>query len=574
MSRLDRFPTRNTEYQSILTQDHPVSADPARIGGEPVDRLSHCAIAYLVFPFLLFFPWVFQPLVGIPLALTTLIGCWYLLGKPEPSSETLSRPILLACAFIAVIWVSFGGAGHIVYANTIDWMVRDALLRDLIQASGLPAYDFGGEMYLLRAPLAYNLPAALAGKATGLQIADKLLWAWTALGTFLFLALLPFKGKLTPKLALIMLVPVIFSGMDIIGFMFPDFDMVAFPLPFTKLDWWLRAPPRVAYFSNTTQIFWSPHHVLPGWIAAALLYRHYESSSATRIAPVVLAVLPLWSPLTWLGVIPLFLLPILRKQNLRFTNRELLGALLLAPGALLAILYLTLSASNVAFGPTFVDATNNMTFAQLTNFGKVVWYVVSYSFFIFVEFVILALLVRHAIPGRLFFASIAVLCALPLISLGPYNDLAMRASIPALAMLCIATINFLQSPAARAKPIRLVALVLVLAAGAFTPYFEFYRAVTRTPWSIVEDQNLADVLHGSPEPHYMVRHEANFLAPLMRDATVIPGALDYSRLCVGRHPAIKARKPVTPAAQRGQLIPLGAFRKPAVEDAESGMSSR
>lgn len=557
-----------------MTQDHPASADPARIGGEPVDRLSHCAIAYLVFPYLLFFPWIFQPLVGIPLTLTTLIGCWYLLGKPAPSSETVSRPILAACAIIAVIWVSFGGAGHIVYANTIDWMVRDALLRDLIHASGLPAYDFGGEMYLLRAPLAYNLPAALAGKATGLQIADKLLWAWTALGTLLFLALLPFKGKLTPKLALIMLVPVIFSGMDIIGFMFPDFHMAAFPLPFTKLDWWLRAPPRVAFFSNTTQIFWSPHHVLPGWIAAALLYRHYASASATRIAPVVLAVLPLWSPLTWLGVIPLYLLPFLRKQNLPFTNRELIGVLLLAPGALLAILYLTLSAANVGFGPTFIDATNNMTFAQLTTFGKVVWYVISYSFFILVEFVILALLVRHAIPGRLFFASIAVLCTLPLISLGPYNDLAMRASIPALTMLCIAAINFLQSPAARAEPIRLVALVLVLAAGAFTPYFEFYRAVTRTPWSIVEDQNLADVLHGSPEPHYMVRHEANILAPLMRDPTVIPGALDYLRLCTRLHPAIKARKPVTPAAQRGQIIPLGAFRKPAVEDAGAGTSSR
>jgi hypothetical protein len=522
----------------------------------PIDWLSYCAIGYLIFPCLLFFLWFFQPVPGLMLAATTVLGCWFLLGKPAALPSAIARPVLIAAAIIATAWVSFGGAGHFVYANTIDWMVRDALLRDLILASGLPAYDFGGDVYLLRAPLAYNLPAAIAGKLTGLYVADKLLWAWTALGTFLFLALLPFKGKLTAKLAIVMAVPVIFSGMDIVGFMFPDFHWAAFPLPHTKLDWWLRAPPRVAYFANTTQIFWSPHHVIPGWIATALLYKHFESSSVTRIAPIAFVALPLWSPLTWLGLIPLLALPFLRRQNLLFTRKEVAGMLILTPGAIAAILYLTLGAGSVDFGPTFVDATNNMTFDKLTTTGKVVWYVVSYSFFIAVEFAVLALLVRHAIPTPLFYTSVAVLSILPLISLGPYNDLAMRASIPALTMLCIATIRFLQSTEARIGSLRLWSVILVLSIGAFTPYFEFYRVLTRIPWKIVESQNLVDVMYGSPEPHYMIPKKANFLAPLMRGDTVIPGALDYSRLCTSRHPELTARRAVTPAAQRGSLISL------------------
>lgn len=537
---------------------------PIQIRRAPIDWLSYCAIGYLIFPCLLFFLWFFQPLLGFMLAATTVVGCWFLLDKPATLPSAVARPVLIAAAIIAIAWVSFGGAGHFVYANTIDWMVRDALLRDLILASGLPSYDFGGDVYLLRAPLAYTLPAAIAGKLTGLFVADKLLWAWTALGTFLFLALLPFTGKLTPKLAMVMAVPVIFSGMDIVGFMFPDFHWAAFPLPHTKLDWWLKAPPRVAYFANTTQIFWSPHHVIPGWIATALLYKHFETPAVTRIAPIAFVTLPLWSPLTWLGLIPLLALPFLRRQNLLFTRKELAGMLILAPGTIAAILYLTLGAGSVDFGPTFVDATNNKTFEALTTTGKIVWYAVSYSFFIVVEFVVLALLVRNAIPTPLFYTSVAILSILPLISLGPYNDLAMRASIPALTLLCIATIRFLQSANARIGSLRLWSVILVLSIGAITPYFEFYRILTRTPWRIVDSQNLVDVMHGSPEPHYMIPKKANFLAPLMRDDTVIPESLDYSRLCTGRHPEITTRKAMTPAAQRGPLMStelLGRLKK-------------
>ena len=72
----------------------------------------------------------------------------------------------------------------------------------------------------------------------------------------------------------------------------------------------------------------------------------------------------------------------------------------------------------------------------------------------------------------------------------------------------------------------------------------------------MESQNLVDVMYGSPEPHYMIPKKANFLAPLMRGDTVIPGALDYSRLCTSRHPELTARRAVTPAAQRGSLISL------------------
>lgn len=527
-----------------------------------IDTLSRIAIGYLVLPGLIFLLWFFKPWIGLPLAAMTIAGCWYLIGKPGGGPAATSWPMLAAFGLIAAGWSYFGGAGHFVYANSIDWMVRDALLHDLIVGNGLPAYDFGGEEnYILRAPLAYDLPAAVAGKITGLYLADKILWAWTAAGTFLFLALLPIKGKLSARLVVAMIIPVIFGGADIVGFMFPDFHWGALPFPHTKLDWWLLAPPRVAYFAHTTQLFWSPHHVIPGWLATALLYRHFQNQSATRIAMVCFVALPLWSPLTWLGAIPLLALPFLRRENLYFSWKEKAGILALAPGFLVTILYLTLSAGNIEFGPTYLDATRNLQFAALTTTGKTIWYAVSYLFFVIIEFGILAILVRGTVHGRLFYTSLAILLMLPTISLGPFNDLAMRASIPSLTILCIAAIRFVQSPDVPGNSIRLWGLYILLAFSSVTSCFELYRATTRSHWQIHEEQNLVDVLHGSPEPHYMIRNSANFLGPLMRETSIIPNSLDYSLLCKPRHPAIMARKPFPPGLQRGALIPHDLFRK-------------
>jgi len=527
---------------------------------KPIDSLSGCAIAYLILPIIGFFLWFFEPAYGILLTFATLFGLWHLVGWPLSSPTSISRPVVMGLGSIAIIWTAFGGAGHFFYANSIDWMVRDALLHDLILAEGLPAYRFGGdETYILRAPLAYDLPAAAAGRIVGLYFADKLLWAWTATGTFLFLALLPFESKLSLRLAAAMVIPVVFSGMDIVGFMFPDYHWGAFPFFHAKLDWWLLAPPRVAYFANTTQLFWSPHHVIPGWLAAALLYRHFGSARATRIAIILAFAIPLWSPLTWLGAIPLLALTFIRREYRLFSLKERIGILALIPGAIIIILYLTLNATNIEFGATFDDATRNGQFAALSTTGKIVWYFVSYSFFLVVEFVVLAMLVRGAMAKVLFYASIAILALLPSISIGPYNDLAMRASIPALTLLCIATVRFVQSPDISGSGIRLWTVYLVLALGSVTAFFEFYRASTRPQWDIVESQNLVDVLHGSPEPHYMVKKDANFLGPIMRETSTIPRSLDYFYLCQPRHPEILARKPIAPGRQRGPLIPLGPF---------------
>jgi len=78
--------------------------------------------------------------------------------------------------------------------------VRDAVLHDLVASPWPVGYGtFDGQDTVLRAPVAFYMPAALVGKWGGLHAADAAMGLWTALGASLFLlqvlSLIPPRGK-------------------------------------------------------------------------------------------------------------------------------------------------------------------------------------------------------------------------------------------------------------------------------------------------------------------------------------------------------------------------------------------
>jgi len=91
------------------------------------------------------------------------------------------------------------------------------VLRDLTVVSWPPSYGVPeGLDLILRAPVAYYLPAATLGKWLGVHWADKLLLAWTGLGVLLFFQLLPLSRQ-PLRWALGLASVVLFSGLDIVG---------------------------------------------------------------------------------------------------------------------------------------------------------------------------------------------------------------------------------------------------------------------------------------------------------------------------------------------------------------------
>jgi hypothetical protein len=465
-------------------------------GSTPLDKLAFLSMFYLGMPLAFFFGGWLKISVGIVLLFALMLG-FILLWRICRIGTVPFRFEWIHLVFlgVAIVWVSFGGAGHFLYANRFDWSLRDAVLRDLTVAIWPPGYDVGGTvLWILRCPVGYFLPAAVAGKIFGLSCADTFLWIWTLLGIWIFLSLLPINTRHLGRISLAILIVVLFSGMDILGWWIL---YKTNPPIYKHIEWWADL---FQYSSNTTLLFWTPNHALPGWIAAALFWRHWKTDGFISIAPLLLALLPLWSPFPIIGMLPfclLLLVRLIRENKWRTIHWPLLGISVLLVAVVGA--FLSNDIGNIPGG----SALNQIALSD---------FFVRYALFALLEFAILSGLIWIFIRSQFLLSAVAVLLLLPFIQFGPSNDLAMRASIPALMFICISTIVVVQQPLKGNCKI-FIPLVIVLLLGAITPAHEFYRAAVLPSWK----PSLTANIMTAPPAHYVARVTSNWRRYVFRD---------------------------------------------------------
>jgi len=453
-----------------------------------IDGLAFGSLLYLTLPTLIFFIGFFRPVFGILLAALTVIGLVYVFKLRTGDWRLISLRRFAIIIGVALIWTSLGGAGHFFYANS-DWVVRDAVLRDLVVSDWPPTYGKIGDFSLiLRAPIAYFMPAAVLGKVFGVAHADFFLWLWTVMGVALFLALLPLPTRSPFRLGAAVLVVILFSGMDIIGIVATGQPM---PSLTSHIEWWAHL---FQYSSNTTLLFWVPNHAIPAWIAAALFFRHWRNRAFPAFAPIMLAALPLWSPFALIGIAPLMLLPAALTIRQKTWSQLRIPYLLPAVGVLLiTALYLTLNVHQI---PSKL---------MLPQSGGPSYFFLVYTIFVILEFAVLALVLWRLQPDSPLLVSIVILLLLPLWSFGPGNDFVMRASVPALTILCITVLLCFDRNIFQTNRIDALALVLILALGAETPIHEIFRSLAIERWQPDTEHSLLDTQHGTPPPHYVGR---------------------------------------------------------------------
>lgn len=474
----------------------------------PIDRISVIALIYLGLPTLLFIVGWLKPVFSLILLIVFSTGFLTATKEKIKSLKTWQplRNIKTTAIIIifSVAWTYFGGAGHFVYAN-FDWLTRDAVLRDLTVTEWPPAYGSDGIFnYILRAPVGYFLPAAMLGKWVGLAWADKLLWLWTAIGVSIFMLLLPIRQTTIFRVTTTVLTVVFFSGLDVIGWAIVSGDI---PNAGQHLEWWAHS---FQYSANSTQLFWVPNHALPAWIGSALFYRHWRHSSFPAFAPMLLAAIPLWSPFAALGLAPFYLLLASRLINQRDTRILKICTLLPALGILMVcVRYLTLDIGTVPAR------------TALTSGSDIFSFIFQYSIFVLLEFGIIAALIYNKEQKLIFTTAAITLLLLPFFRMGPGNDLVMRSSIPSLAMLCILTLEYINS--INFKKWKSASLILFLCIGAVTPAQEFIRAITEPSWAPRLNANLIEASGGQLPPHYGARLNQPGLNWLMNAPSNVPG---------------------------------------------------
>ena len=473
----------------------------------PIDSLSVAALVYLALPNFLFFlgwlRWPFAIFFSLLVASALVVAFdWRLVVWQLPHRRTAALTIVAA----ALIWCAFGGAGHFS-AATIDWTVRDAVLGDLVYGEWPVSYaEKDGIHYILRSAIGYFLPAAALAKVAGIQLADLALYLWTVLGTALFLLSLPLPRQTVLRLVFLLLLVVMFSGMDLLGVVSYQGDWPEFP---GRLEWWTQ----FSYSSLSGQLFWAPNHVLPIWLASSLFYRHWHNPEFPPLALLLVAMLPIWTPFALPGLAPFLLL-----AGLQFyvSGRRQLPRLPLLSAILVVALmgrFLTLNIGDISTTSSIHRAPDAET------------YLLSYVSFVLLEFGALALALslrlRHS-QGILWIAA-STLALLPFVVFGPSNDLLLRASVPSLIMLMILTLTLFQSGShASAHDSMPWLIVIILSIGAFTPLHEIGRATTVRRWQPNYEPTLIDQQGGAFPAHYVGRLDRADLRLLLRDPAIVP----------------------------------------------------
>lgn len=473
----------------------------AAVARDGADRTVHTAgvliLAWLALPNLIFLAgWLrleygWTAALGLALALA-----WSARGRCALPGPRMALLIGLACA---VPWVVLSGIGHLVYANQ-DWLVRDAVLLDLVMRPWPVVYHAVGEQgdLLLRAPIGFYLPAAALGKLGGMGLAGVAFFFWCLFGVVLSLWLVARRAATPREMLVRVLVFVFFSGMDGIGTLLRG----QMPTLGSHIEWWAGL---FQYSSHTTQLFWVPNHALPGWLAIGWLLSTRIERLPIGMAVALLACVPLWSPLTAIGIAPFFTLAIVLRLRAAGWNWRLLvlpDALLIAGIACALVFpYLLLSGQAMPMG-SILEA-----YPQ-AGMGR---FVMRYAEFVVLEFLVLGvLLLLHFRRDAMLIAALAVLLVLPLIHFGPYNDLVMRASIPALAVLAIrlgdwfgpAWTSTAAAAGERQEDPRASLAMLVFAVGVFTPLLELSRPLVAPAWDFDLTRNLIRATNGVA-PHYL-----------------------------------------------------------------------
>lgn len=463
-------------------------------------------LAYLALPNLIFMAGWLRPEFGWPAALAVALACG-LLGRgawrpawPAGAPGAVGR--LAQAGAWALVWLLLSGTGHLVYANS-DWLVRDAVLADLIGAPWPVVYhsvaNFGD--LLLRAPLGIYLPAALVGKLLGPDAGLVAFFLWCLLGLALVTALLARGATSQREVASRLLVFVLFSGMDIVGSVLSK----QLPVMGGHIEWWAGL---FQYSSHTTQLFWVPNHALPGWLVVAWLLGMKRGALPTGLALALIACVPLWSPLTAIGLAPLLLvagIDALRAQGARA---------LLQPAGLVVALVL----AGLVF-PYLLLAGQALPFTMATGHAPPTYFWERYVEFVLLEFLPLGvLLLLRDRRDPLVWTAVLVLLLLPLVRFGPYNDLAMRASIPALAVLAIRMGTWFAerwSQPGGAEDTRASFAMLLFAIGALTPLLEFSRVLVLSPWAFNPQRSVIATTGGNA-PHYLAPVDQEWVRRMLR----------------------------------------------------------
>jgi len=497
--------------------------------------LFYASIAYLALPLFLFFPGYLQWYLALGMEGFLAFGLFYgvkavrqsrkrVVLQANSSQVILTAPQIFLLLVVVLGWMLVSGVGGYGFQDE-DWVKHNAVLHDLIHSPWPLSYaapteqlPLSSDAKMARFPLvyyvAYYLPAAMIGKFAGWFWAQQFLFLWTYLGVCL--ALLWFLVLVGRSTWPVLLLFVVFSGLDSVGLSLIRI-LLHQPLLIRHWDQIELWSGNWQYSANTSLVFWVPNQAISGWMISAMLLYLLRVATLRSTILFYISLTALWSPFITLGLTPLLFADLV--LGAKPFSKKLREYFSLPNGCGVVLLFLFGAFYSTKLYPTGLPLPSiqkGLIFLS-PRIPGLFWYetlVLLLAFFL-LEVGIYAIIIStagrkflHPRERTIFSFLMLFLFILPFYRYGYWNDIVMRASIPALFLICVFTVRTFSRLSW--KQGATFVLVITLLLGAATPLIEFKRHVkgmqTKTTlFELPRQQPLYDV-HYPVDPAFFLQY--------------------------------------------------------------------
>jgi hypothetical protein len=402
------------------------------------DVLLVVTVGYLLLPNAVFAAGWLRPVWGYGVVLVLLACLVSVARRARTDASPLTALTRVFVAGLAAFWVAASGIGELT-PQVADYVKHNLVFHDLAVEPWPVVYgagERGGPMLCYY--LAYYLPPALVAKLAGLQSAAVASLAWGAAGVALSFAWIARLGRShgaavlvlftlidglcwTPGLVHLALRAATGAGAPAGGWWQTD--------GFTSRFWDLAGPQnRLVFQSEASLLIWTPQHALSAWLATACVLGVLWERRRPACAGLVNAAVVLWSPFVAVGLLPFTAAAVWRRGRPDVSPADLAG------GAAMAVpvgLYFLAHEPQRYLGVLPAVLPNALAWAKYLLFLALAIGAVWGAVWLAQR--------RHALldPARwlAFNLAGAALVASTFVTMGKYNDWAMRVSMPGLYVL-------------------------------------------------------------------------------------------------------------------------------------------
>ncbi len=438
-----------------------------------IHQLKIFSFLYIITPIIIFLLGWIKPIFSIPLVLICSITTFFYIKdtNKEKGQITLSKKSIFLIILIALLWCLFAGIGKLFYQPSfwLDHFARNSIYKDMVTKPWPVKYDKG--IYLTYYIGQWIVPSIIS-KGLALFITNQkifeiikniILYLWCVIGIILiFLWIIKIlKIRKRKTIVLIILMFILFSGLDIIGFLIIQKNITLEQF-LSGLEFWSNEPWQ--YSNINSLLFW----VFNQMIVPVLITLICIENNDYKYRGVFLISSLLFGPFPTLGL-GLYLITLDIKNDIDNHTKNI-KKYFSVPNLVFALSILPILV-------LFYQANINVTLGTTTLYTNFKWW--HYILFILLEFLIYIFLIYNPNKTKMKKNSLKII-TLYLLIIPFYNqlDFVMRTSIPFLIILWIHITQFIIDK--KENSLKKKILITLLSIAAINPLGEICRNIYKT----------------------------------------------------------------------------------------------